>query len=244
MKITNVHGIPLPLVQAMENDPYDDGGSDISVTRLIDSPRIRVLLKEHDAEAEVDASERLWALAGQALHLMLERANKTGVVEERFHTQIRGWDVSGQVDWLVDGCIQDWKWTSVWAYIWKSQYKKWEEQLNCLAGLARLNGHEVDRLQINPVFRDFQRNEAKRKADYPPIAAMEISFPVWEQAHVMSYMDERVCLHQEAEKALPLCSDEDRWWNEKYKRYNRCAEFCAVSKFCTQFRGEEPSRDK
>ena len=46
MNLTNVHGLPQALVDAVRNDPYT-GGGDISVTKLIDSPQRRVLLKEY-----------------------------------------------------------------------------------------------------------------------------------------------------------------------------------------------------
>ena len=45
MKITNNFGMPQPFVDFAINDKYSKGKADISVTTLIDSPKIR-LMKE------------------------------------------------------------------------------------------------------------------------------------------------------------------------------------------------------
>ena len=64
--ITNLHNLPAAVVAAVQNDPYV-GGGDISTTKLIDSPRIRVLSAKHKDNISVDVSERVWALLGQAV---------------------------------------------------------------------------------------------------------------------------------------------------------------------------------
>ena len=71
--VTNVHGLPEALVPAVTNDPYV-GGGDISVTKLIDAPQVRALTRKHHDKLVVDVSERIWALLGQGVHTVLERA--------------------------------------------------------------------------------------------------------------------------------------------------------------------------
>ena len=86
-KITNMHNLPAAIVAAVANDPYV-GGGDISTTKLIDSPQIRVLGGKHKEDLSVDVSERVWALLGQAVHTILERAGlkeQGMVVEERLY---------------------------------------------------------------------------------------------------------------------------------------------------------------
>jgi len=73
--LTNVHGLPDAFVNAIKNDPYT-GGGDISVTKLIDSPRRRVLGKKFKDLVVVDVSEMTWALMGQCMHTVLERADR------------------------------------------------------------------------------------------------------------------------------------------------------------------------
>lgn len=70
--LTNKYDLPETLVNAVKNDSYVSGG-DISVTALIDSPRIRILKRKYDYEEDV--SEVLYALLGTAMHHIIERAN-------------------------------------------------------------------------------------------------------------------------------------------------------------------------
>jgi hypothetical protein len=46
MKYTNLSNLPQAIERAVENDPYESN-SDISTTRLIAPPRIRVLQKRN-----------------------------------------------------------------------------------------------------------------------------------------------------------------------------------------------------
>lgn len=67
--ITNKYNLPEPLVKAVSKDTYKKRG-DISVTTLIDSPKINYLRSVHDYE--VDVSEMIWAYRGSAVHHILE----------------------------------------------------------------------------------------------------------------------------------------------------------------------------
>jgi hypothetical protein len=79
--LTNKYNLPDTLVQAVKQDSHKMAGT-ISVTELIDSPRIRILKKQHDYE--VDVSDLLYALMGTALHHILERANISDVRKRAF----------------------------------------------------------------------------------------------------------------------------------------------------------------
>jgi len=77
MKITHQAPRPDAIVGALIHDPYPCGrAGDLSGTRRIDAPRIRLLTRQHWAEIEEDAAERIWALRGQAVHRLLERAER------------------------------------------------------------------------------------------------------------------------------------------------------------------------
>ena len=55
MKITNKFGMPQPFVDFAINDKYSKGKADISVTSLIDSPRVRTMKDHYNDLIEVDA---------------------------------------------------------------------------------------------------------------------------------------------------------------------------------------------
>lgn len=77
MKITNRKNLPAALVRACENDPYDPGTADISITRLVAPPRQVALIKQHTDEITNDVADRIWALRSQGIHCVLERAVDT-----------------------------------------------------------------------------------------------------------------------------------------------------------------------
>ena len=54
MKLTNKSNLPGVIKRAVLNDPYDGSGSDISTTRLIAPPRIKVLEERHWDNIEED----------------------------------------------------------------------------------------------------------------------------------------------------------------------------------------------
>jgi hypothetical protein len=72
--LTNKYGMPGPVVQAVERDPYTHGKADISTTTLIAPPRIRQLRRRYDEFITEDVTDRIWSLVGQVGHAILERA--------------------------------------------------------------------------------------------------------------------------------------------------------------------------
>lgn len=108
-RITNKLGLPEAIVEAVKNDPYDPGHADISATGLISPPRKRALERTHRNDMEEDASDRIWALIGQSVHTILERAEPSAIVEKRLYGRFGGWLVSGQFDRLTLRKVRDGK---------------------------------------------------------------------------------------------------------------------------------------
>ena len=212
MNLTNVHGLPDALVNAVKNDPYT-GGGDISVTKLIDAPRRRTLYKKYRELVVEDVSERIWSLMGQAVHTVLERAGTNALVEERLYADVNGWKVSGQFDrlHLADGVLQDWKVCSVYK---ASGDEGWERQLNCLRWLAHKNGMAANKLQVIAIFRDWKKSEAVRNPDYPQRNVMIIDVPLWSIEQAEGYVQARVQLHQASDQGVDVdCTADERWYS-------------------------------
>lgn len=209
MIITNHSGLPQALVRAVENDDYTRGKADISVTGLLKPPRMVALERRHASELTEDVSDRIWALFGKCAHKILEESG-TGFKEHRLFTTCLGWVVSGQLDMMNDGRIEDWKITSSWSV--KEGYKpEWEHQLNLYALLARSHGLAVNGLRIITILRDWSKLEARRNEDYPRSNCQVFDIPLWPEDKAQAYLEERVRLHQAAQTELPACSKEDRW---------------------------------
>lgn len=215
-KYRNDLNLPAPLFAAVINDPYSRGDADISVTQLISPPRVVALEAQHAMEIEEDASDRIFSLMGQAIHVILERANAVGIAEKRLFTEVEGWKVSGAFDHLdlQDGTLRDYKVASVWEYIFGLRPER-EQQLNLLAHLARLQGYRVNRLEAVMIFRDWSKTEARRRPEgdaYPRKQVATVELPVWPAEIPGEFLRDRVRAHQRAQqKLLPECTDEERW---------------------------------
>ena len=210
--ITNKHGLPDALVRAVQNDPYSAGQSDVSVTSLIDAPQRRVLKRKHDKEISVDVSERMWALTGQAMHHILERAETNALVEQRLFANVNGWILSGQFDRLHLGTktLQDYKFCKTYK---AGGDDAWIRQLNVLRWLLAQHGHEVEHLQIVAIFRDWSRNKARREPTYPQQEVQVIDIPMWPLDETYEYICERIAVHQAAQAGQTVpCTDEERWY--------------------------------
>jgi hypothetical protein len=259
--ITNHHNLPAPLVNAIRNDPYTRGKSDISVTQLIQPPQPRKLLRGRDVEE--DAADCIWRLLGQAVHTVLERASPGGaVVEKRLFSEVLGWTVSGQFDVYEGGILTDYKITSVYARDGKIE---WVNQLNLLRALAERNAMSVHALQVVAIFRDWRPKEALSE-DYPKAQVAVIPVPLWPIEKAEAYLEERVRVHQLDNP--PPCTDEERWlspekwalmkkgqkravklfnqkpefiltedqyWEHRPGSYRRCESYCNAAPICPQW---------
>jgi len=214
MQITNKAGLPQPIVEAVRLDDYDPGDCDISVSALIGPPQIRQLRIAHEDEITEDAVERIWALLGKAVHVILERAAVDGTTEERLFADMNGYTVSGQMDHIGYAYprLTDYKVTSAWTHI-HGPREDWINQLNCYAWLCRQNDIEVEELQIVAVYRDWSATQAKRSASYPQVQVGRVEIPTWDPDLAARYVSERLALHFEVE--CPPCTDEERWAKEE-----------------------------
>ena len=82
MKYTNLSNLPKAIERAVENDPYESN-ADISTTRLIAPPRIRVLQKRNWDLITEDVSDRIFSLLGQSVHHVIERAKTRQEISEK-----------------------------------------------------------------------------------------------------------------------------------------------------------------
>jgi len=169
VRLTNKHNLPKPVVDSLTKNNYSRGSSNRSITQLIDSPRIRILRAEHDAEMTEDASDKVWSVLGTAVHNMFEDAvsEKEHISEERLFIEQDGWEISGAIDLQEtesDGSVtvSDYKCTSVWSVMYGKA--EWANQLNAYAWLVRhVKKVPVSSCQIVAVLRDWKLSELQRQ---------------------------------------------------------------------------------
>ena len=217
MILSNTLGLPEAIVEAVRNDDYDPGESDITVTQLIAPPRLVALRRLHDSELREDASDRIFSLMGQIVHGILERSDIPSVIrEERLYTTVGGVKVGGKMDRMIlfpSGLIQDYKLCSIYASR-DGAKSEWIQQLNCLAFLAAKNGYHISSLEVVAIFRDWSLAEAMRRPEgdwYPKRQVQIVHVPLWSHDTTGEFIEDRIRIHEDAKRQLPHCSPSEQW---------------------------------
>lgn len=214
MILTNATNLPQAIVDAVRNDTYTKGKADISITGLLKPMRAVALESQHSEGISEDVADRLYALYGQIVHGILERAASSyAVAERRLYLGIDGVWVSGQMDSyeIKDDVLVDWKFVTAWKFKQPDPPKEWIQQLNCYAELLRANGYPIKKLQVVGLIRDHSKLEAKRDSAYPQFPIVRIEIPMWEQKVAQDFIRERVKAYKDAKVTLPECTPEERW---------------------------------
>lgn len=262
--LTNKYNLPDTIVKACANDTHRVAGS-VSVTQLIDGPRIRILKKLHDYETDV--VDNLYMLMGTALHHILEKANVSDERKRAFIlTQETIWreaekiaaqapekadqlrraagyikalipiffpeaesryiyektmvmdfgDISlyGTFD-LYDkstGILYDYKFCSVYSWIFPEARDKWKQQTNVYATMLEQEGFQVNGIRVIAFFRDWTDAGLLRNKDYPEKQVMEIPIELRTKEERLAFINKRVKIHLEAENGnIADCTGKDRW---------------------------------
>jgi len=227
MKLTNEFGMPETIMNVIRRPEYNKGKSNMSVTELLNSPRIVQLKRKHWDDLTEDASSMVWSIFGTAIHKVLEHGKGDNhIVEERIHIELDGMHISGAIDLQEvepDGIIvSDYKTVGAWSVL--NEKQDWHNQLNSYAYLVEAAKKvPVKKLQIVAIVRDWSRRDAATREGYPKAPIVVIDIPLWPFAHREAYVRSRISLHgdaffeMETDGEMPECTPEEMW--EKQKLY-------------------------
>jgi hypothetical protein len=221
MKLTNNYGMPETILNVIARPQYSKGKANMSVTELLNSPRIVQLKRKHWEELTEDAADMVWSIFGTAIHNILEHGKgDTHIVEERIHIELDGMRISGAIDLqelAEDGIIlSDYKTTSAWAVM--NEKQDWHNQLNSYAYLVEAAKKiPVTKLQIVAIVRDWSRRDAATREGYPKAPIVVIDIPLWPYTHREAYIRDRISLHgdalfeMETDGDMPDCTPDEMW---------------------------------
>lgn len=213
MKITNKHNLPEAIFRAATAYVRKPRNDRFSVSELSESPQLRALKMKHWDELQEDCADRLWALLGSATHYVLgNHAPDNSLSEERMVVQIpelEGIELSGQSDLYHNEIIDDYKITSVYAFLLGNK-PEWTESLNAYAYLHERQGFPVKGLRINAILRDWQQSKALQQADYPQIPFITVNIPLWASQERLSYIVTRISEH--LAPTVRECNEIERWY--------------------------------
>jgi hypothetical protein len=214
-EISKQEGLPASLNSYLNADGYDAGSlpTDISATRLKDSPRIGRLWSQHRDKITDKPLSRGFAKLGEAWHHHMEmHAPDHWIVERRFYASVHGKMISGALDAVEpvggDDCIV-WDYKLMTAYKAQTDLKEFERQLNIYAFLLRQNGLNPVSLRISACIRDWADWRSRTDNSYPSTMFPVYELPLWSADEAEEYVRSRVKHHTQEE--MPLCSDEERW---------------------------------
>ena len=232
---------------------YSKGKAHLSATQLLDSPKIVALRRKFDDEIEQDASDIVFSLFGSALHNILEHGKDDNhLVEERLHTELDGWHISGAIDLQIKNpnglSIRDYKTTSAWA-VMKQKYE-WELQLNIYAWLVeKVKKVKVTDLGIVSVIRDWSLRDAGIKEGYTESPIKELSVPLWDYEAREAYISKRIAMHSacdfelETSGVLPDCTPEDMWEKPAVWAIKKTGNIRAKSLYSSKEHAEEALKE-
>ncbi len=217
MKISNRLNLPDPIVEAIRANWYGGAGEHrlASVTELIKPTKQFILARRHRDEIEQDASDMIWMLMGSAIHKVLESANiDNAIQEERLSIDFKGSRITGGFDLYHEGVVSDFKFTSVWSYIYGNRISEWTAQLNLYAYLLGRYGFKVEGIEVLAIFRDWSRHKAQSDPNYPkPVERVRLE--LWDQEHCEAFLEERIAgikaCDELPDDLVTECSPAERW---------------------------------
>ena len=207
--------LPQSLENYLHSENYDSGAlpTDISATRLKDSPRVHRLQKKHFKDIKIDYLKRGFAKLGEAWHSHMESyAPKDWITEERFYADVHGKFISGAIDAVepTDTGVNIWDYKVMTSYKAQSEMIEFERQLNIYAFLLRQNGMNPERLFISAVVRDW--SDIRVTGNYPDTMFPVFELNMWSPEETEAYIKERLDAHFSED--IPLCTEEERWMSQ------------------------------
>lgn len=156
-------------------------------------------------------------------------------LEQRSEREIDGFIISGKFDFIAEGRVEDFKSTSVYTYLNKTNDDKYIMQ----GSIYRwLNPNKItdDEMSINFIFTDWASARARVESKYPDTRVMQYKLPLKSLPETEHYIRTRVAEIKKylnaPESDIPLCTDEDLWRKPTlYKYYRKPGQKRATKNF-------------
>lgn len=135
-------------------------------------------------------------------------------LEQTLRVEVAGWTLSGTYD-LYDKelkKLQDYKLTGVYTFMDAESRKKHDAQVNVYVWMLRQSGIQVDSASVVFFFKDWTSYGGLKNRDYPSCSVVEVPVKLYSDAQMTKYINERIHLHQQAEKGnIPPCTGKEKW---------------------------------
>lgn len=147
-------------------------------------------------------------------------------LENRITKVINGWKVSGKYDAIIDGQLNDVKYTKVYSYTSESKGEDYSIQ----GSVYRWLNPEIvtsDTIKINFLFSDYNKKEAFNP-NYPPAQAASKEYQLYDIDDTEAWIIEKIELYSKyidaPEKDIPHCTPDDLWMGASTFKYYKNPE--------------------
>ena len=238
------------VLDQLNKNKYIRIGSDVSVTELIDSPRIVHLRNRHRDKLVSDNFDiNIPSLVGQGLHRELQKYLKmqhnidgNWLIERKMCSVFNNIRLAGKFDALWNlKHLYDIKYTGVFKYI-KGDWESFEAQLNIYDYMLHMDGIEIEKLFLFVVFSDWKQGKVY-KTGYPKHRKEVIEVKKWSRVAQKDFIVSRLKAWEKnlnlKDNKLTLCTPEERWaGNPVYKLFKAPVSKRSTKNFPTRARAE------
>ena len=221
MKVTNELNLPEGIVRAVDTEPHNKSGKELSATTLLKGIKEIITTQRHWEELTDDAANRMWAVFGTAVHALLETEGEHDFTECDLKAINEGVTITGKIDNynMETGLITDYKTASVWK-IMVGDFEDWRMQGIIYAWLLAKNGFKVERCRFIAILKDQSKSKARYDSKYPQLPVHIYEFPIGmaelneAETYITNRLAEYLKYKDKADDEIPPCTDKERWAEE------------------------------
>ncbi|MEM4260545.1 MAG: hypothetical protein QXG00_04875 [Candidatus Woesearchaeota archaeon] len=208
------------------------------VTEILNPTKIILLTRRHYENIEIDDIDLVWSMFGTAVHNLIEQrgADTTTILEERLKKRFGKYWITGQFDCYTQHNkeLRDIKVTTSYVVMYNTRQFEWTMQQNIYRLLLQDASYKVDKIYIDAIVKDYNKNKSKQIPNYPQTIVTSIPIEILPEQEVINFINTKFSeiehYNNVCDNDLPICDETDRWVNDI-----RCKEYCNCNVFCNYY---------
>lgn len=154
-------------------------------------------------------------------------------MEQRIEKKLGKWTITGKFDFLAEGELEDFKSTSVYAYMHSDKDEDYTMQGSIYRWIDP-NLITSDYMSIRFIFTDWQKAQTYSDPNYPKLKIASKRFQLKSKSQTRDFIKDKVIhlekLWNEPENKLPRCTDKELWRSPTVWKYYGKADAKRASK--------------
>jgi len=226
MEITNRQGLPEAIVKAVSTEQHNKTADELSATTLLKGIKQIHLERRHWDEMKDDAADRIWAVWGEAVHILLEKEAPEEFAECKLSVKVPlsydgEFTITGRIDNynMKTGIVSDYKTASTWKVLF-NDFEDWRMQGLVYAWLLYKNNFMIKKCRFIALLKDHSKSKAKRDSRYPQSPVYIKEYDITENSlkeaenFVMQRLTEYLKYIAVKDDEIPPCTAQERWADE------------------------------